>query len=143
MAKPLNVLIVEDVEDDALLLTRHLGEAGFDVRFERVENAKSMRAALKDKTWDVILCDYTLHGFNVANALKIAEKSGLDLPFIVVSGTIGEERAADLMKAGAHDLILKDNLARLVPAIERGLAEAEHRREIRRVGAEPRESEGR
>ena len=135
MAKPLNLLIVEDVEDDALLLTRHLRKGGYDVNYERVEDAESMRAALKGKTWDVILCDYKLPRFSVAKALKIQKKSGLDLPFIIVSGTVGEERAADLMRAGADDLILKDSLARLVPAIKRELTEAKQRRKYRRTKA--------
>ncbi len=129
MGKPLNVLIVEDTEDDALLLVRHLERGGFEPVFERVDDTQGMSAALAAKTWDVILCDNTLPRFSVSAALALLQEAGLDLPFIVVSGTIGEERAADVMKAGAHDLVLKDSLARLVPAIERELAEAEVRRE--------------
>ena len=143
MAKPLHILFVEDVEDDALLMAHHLGKAGFDLVHERVETAKAMRAALEEKTWDVILCDYKLPRFSVANALKVLGKSGLDLPFIVVSGTIGEEKAAYLMRAGADDLILKDNLARLVPAIEREMREAEVRRQKREAEEALRSSEGR
>ena len=80
MAKPLRVLIVEDTEDDALLIVHHLGKAGFDLVHERVETAKAMRAALQDKIWDVILCDYRLPGFSVANALKIASQAGAAMP---------------------------------------------------------------
>ena len=131
MAKPLRVLIVEDSEDDALLIVRHLGKGGFDVRYERLETGSDMDMALRDRPWDVIICDYKLPKFSLSNALKIAKDSGLDLPFIVVSGMMGEERAAELMRLGVHDLILKDNLSRLVPAIERELKEAEVRRERR------------
>ncbi len=141
MAETLHVLIVEDSEDDARLIVRHLAKAGFDPVHERVETAKAMGDALEDKTWDVILCDYNLPGFGVPLALRVLKDAHLDLPLIVVSGVIGEEKAADLMRAGAHDLILKDNLSRLVPAIERELREAVERREHRRAEEALRKNE--
>lgn len=143
MGKPLHALLVEDSEDDALLLVRELRRGGFDPVDERVDNARAMRAALDERTWDVILGDYNMPKFSAPAALKLVEEAGLDLPFIVVSGVIGEEHAAGLMKAGAHDLILKHNLARLVPAVERAMAEAEVRRERRRAEQAVRDSEER
>ena len=133
MATPMNVLLVEDTEDDARLLARHLRRSGLEARCERVETPEDMAAALADGPWDVILCDYKMPKINVPRALEIMRDSGLEIPFLVVSGTIGEEEAANLMKAGAHDLVLKGNLARLVPAIERELGEAETRRERKRA----------
>ena len=141
MGKPLHVLIVEDLEDDAVLLVRHLERGGFEPVSERVDDAQSMSAALAAKTWDVILCDYRMPEFSVAAALALVNGAGLDIPFIVVSGMIGEERAVDVMMAGAHDIVLKDNLARLVPAIKRELNEAETRRERERAEEALRRSE--
>ena len=136
MGTPLNVLVVEDSEDDALLLARQLKAGGFDVALERVETAETMRAALAARRLDVILCDFGLPRFDVSGALKLVEDAGLDLPFIVVSGAIGEDRLVELMKDGVHDVVLKDKLARLVPAIRRELAEAEDRRARRRAEEE-------
>ena len=131
MGKPLRVLIVEDSEDDALLLVRHLRNGGFEPAYERADTADAMSAALDAKPWDVIISDYGLPGFSLLGALELMKSRDLDLPFIIVSGVIGEEKAADLMRAGAHDLVLKGNLSRLVPAIERELAEAENRQELK------------
>lgn len=133
MEQALRVLIVEDSEDDALLLVRHLRQGGFSPVFERVETAESMEAALQQQPWDLIICDYMLPRFSDLAALAILKEHGLDLPFIVVSGKVGEEVAVDAMKAGAHDYILKDNLKRLVPAIKRELREAEVRKERRQA----------
>ena len=127
-ARSLNVLLIEDVEDDALLLVRHLEKSGLYVNYERVETADGLHAALEKRAWDVVLCDHGMTGFNSLSALGIIKERGLDPPFIVVSGTIGEEKAAEVMRAGVHDLILKGNLARLAPAIERELREAAARR---------------
>ncbi|MBW7997147.1 MAG: PAS domain S-box protein [Candidatus Glassbacteria bacterium] len=143
MAKPLKVLIVEDSEGDARLLVRHLRRGGFDPVHERVETAEAMRAAFADKAWDVVLCDYKLPKFSPPAALALLRELDVDLPFIVVSGAVGEERAADLMKAGAHDLVLKDSLARLIPAIKREMLEAKTRRKGRRAEDALRESEER
>ena len=143
MQKPLRVLIVEDSEDDARLLLRALEHQGYGPVSERVESAEAMAAALDKGTWEVVLCDYSMPGFSAAVALSLLQKAGLDLPFIVVSGTIGEEQAVEMMKAGVHDYILKDNLTRLVPAIERELEEAENRRQRKRAEEAVRKSEAR
>jgi PAS domain S-box-containing protein len=125
----LAVLIVEDRESDAQLVVRALSQAGYDVVPERVETAAEMRAALAKQAWDVVISDYSLPQFNGPAALTLLHEMGLDIPFIVVSGTIGEETAVAMMKAGAHDYLLKGNLARLAPAVERELAQTRIRRE--------------
>ena len=126
---PLRVLLVEDSEFDAMLLVRHLQTHRVPTAHCRVENQQDMEKALTDREWDVVLCDYQLPGFGVLPALAIMKRRGLDLPFIVVSGAIGEEIAVDLMRAGAHDFIGKGRLSRLIPAIEREQREAKARRE--------------
>jgi len=133
MSRPLRLLIVEDLEDDALLAVREFRRAGYDVIFERVDTPKAMTAALANQGWDLIISDYTMPHFSGTAALELIRQSGLDIPFIFVSGTIGEEKAVDGMKAGAHDYIIKGNLRRLVPAIERELREVEVRRERKRA----------
>lgn len=132
MGAPLRVLMVEDSEDDAALLVRELRRGGYDVEFERVDTAPAMRAAL-DRAWDLIVSDYTLPHFNGLAALDLWKTAGLDMPFLIVSGSIGEETAVAAMKAGANDYLMKDNLSRLVPAIQRGLAETRVRQERRRA----------
>jgi PAS domain S-box-containing protein len=127
--QPLRVLLVEDSEFDALMLVRHLQTHHYQTVHKRVENQQEMEKALTDQEWDVILCDYQLPGFGVMPALTLLKRKGLDLPFIVVSGAIGEELAVDLMRAGAHDFIGKGRLSRLIPAIERERREARARRE--------------
>lgn len=134
MKKPLRALLVEDFEDDALLVVRQLRDGGYDVKWERVETAEAMRAALDRQPWDIVICDYKMPHFNGLAALKLLQAGGLDLPFIIVSGTIGEELAVEAMKAGANDYLMKGGLARLVPAVERELREAVGRRERRLVG---------
>jgi putative nucleotidyltransferase with HDIG domain len=131
MGTRLRILLVEDSEDDARLVLREIQHAGYDVEFERVETADAMRAALARRVWDLIICDFSLPRFNAPNALELLKKIGHDLPFIIVSGTIGEESAVNALKAGAHDFIIKGNFARLIPAIQRELKEAEVRRERR------------
>ena len=143
MSVPLRILIIDDSEDDTLLAARLLQQGGYDLTFQRVDSALQMRTALKDHSWDVIIADYSMPGFNGLDALNIYIEFGLDFPFIIVSGTIGEEIAVAAMKAGAHDYVMKDNLARLVPAIERELREAENRRERRQAIEALRESEAR
>jgi len=128
MAVPLSVLIVEDYEDDAELMALQLREAGFDVYHQRVETAAQMRAALAARVWDVVLSDFRVPGFGAAPALALLRESGLDIPFITVSGMIGEESAVELMKAGAHDYVMKDHPARLAPAVKREIGEARERR---------------
>ncbi len=133
MGRPLRVLIVEDSEDDALLLIADLRAAGFDPVWKQVDSAAAMRAALAEQTWDVVLSDYSLPQFDALGALAVLQESERDCPFIVVSGTIGEDTAVAVMKAGASDYIMKDNLARLIPAVERGLREAEARVQRRQL----------
>jgi two-component system NtrC family sensor kinase len=128
MGVPLRVLIVEDLEDDALLLLRVLRRAGYDLTFERVDTIAALSTALDRQGWDVIIADYSLPEFNGLSTLELMKARGLDSPFIIVSGNIGEDIAVAAMKAGAHDYIMKNNLARLLPAIERELREAEGRR---------------
>jgi signal transduction histidine kinase len=128
MTQKLSVLIVEDSESDTALLVRQLEHAGgYEVYFERVETADSMRKALRLGKWDIILSDYKMPQFSAPLALEVLKESELDLPFIVISGSIGEELAVAAMKAGSHDYVMKDHLARLVPAIERELREAKMR----------------
>jgi two-component system phosphate regulon sensor histidine kinase PhoR len=128
MAKQIRLLVVEDSEDDALLMLRELVRGGFDPLHERVETAEALQAALAGQSWDVIVADYRMPGFSALAALEIVKESGFDLPFIIVSGKIGEDLAVAAMKAGADNYIMKSNLPRLVPAIERELRDAEERR---------------
>jgi PAS domain S-box-containing protein len=127
MADPIRVLIVEDAEPDARLMVRELRRADYEPTWERVETPEAMRAALERQPWDVILSDYKMPHFSGPAALALLQEMDLDLPFIIVSGTIGEETAVDAMHAGAHDYLLKNNLARLGPSIAREMREAEVR----------------
>ncbi len=129
----LRLLVVEDSADDAELIVRTLRRAGFDLTCERVETSAAMQAALAHEAWDLVISDFSLPRFNGLAALKLLREKELDLPFILVSGTIGEEVAVQAMKAGAQDYILKGNLARLAPAVERELGEYQVRRERRRA----------
>ncbi len=133
MITPLKVLIVEDSEDDVLLISHELRRGGYEVVYRRVETETEMITALQSETWDLVISDYIMPTFSGPDALKVLKWRGIDLPFILVSGKVGEETAVEAMKAGASDYILKDNLARLVPAVRRELQEAESRRERRRV----------
>ena len=133
MSQPLRVLIVEDVEDDALLTIRELERGGYEATFERVETPEAMTVALEKQAWDIIIADYRLPHFSAPEALELFHQSGLDLPFIIVSGTIGEEIAVAMMKDGAHDYLVKGNLKRLVPAVDRELREAEIRKQRKRA----------
>lgn len=127
-------MIVEDSEDDALLLLLELRKGGYAPDFERVETREAMLEALGRREWDVVISDYVMPRFSGLGALSTLKESGLDLPFIIVSGNIGEDIAVEAMKAGAHDYLLKGKLARLAPALERELREAEVRKA--RKGAE-------
>jgi len=140
MSRPVRLLIVEDSEDDALLLVRELRRADYDVTFECVDERQAMSRALASGTWDLILADYSMPHFNGIEAMELLQKSDLDIPFIFVSGAVGENTAVAAMKAGAHDYVMKGNLRRLVPAIERELREAEVRRERKRAEEELRRS---
>lgn len=136
MGRPLRVLLVEDSDPDARLLLHELRQGGYEVVWERVDTAESMAEALDRQEWDLVIADYVMPRFSGLDALTLVQERGLDIPFIIVSGKIGEEVAVAAMKAGAHDYILKDNLARLNPAIERELREAMVRRERRQAEAE-------
>jgi PAS domain S-box-containing protein len=128
MDKTLKLLNVEDSERDSKLLHRHLTKAGYELVSARVDDAASMGAALDRESWDIILCDYSLPNFSALKALDLLKERGLDIPLIIISGTIGETAAVEAMRAGAQDYLMKDNLAKLAPTIARELAEAEHRR---------------
>jgi len=141
MGTPLRVLVVEDSEDDAELLLLELRRGGFEPAAERVETEEAMCAALGRQPWDLIIADYALPHFSAPAALAVLRSTSLDVPFIVVSGKIGEETAVALMKAGAHDYIMKDHLPRFLPAVKRELRDAEVRSERRRAEAALRESE--
>jgi DNA-binding NtrC family response regulator len=132
----LRMLLVEDDAADAELLLQHFRHGGYEVSCSRVDTAEGMQSALVQGPWDVVIADYSLPGFGALPALSILQSSGQDLPFIIVSGVVGEETAVAAMKAGAHDFVLKSRLERLVPALERELKDAEARREHRRVDAE-------
>jgi len=127
MGTPLRALVVEDSEDDMLLLVSELRRGGYDVSHQRVELGETMQAALTGQVWDVVLADCRMPHFSAPEALQVLKESGLDLPFIIVSGTIGEETAVACMKAGAHDYLLKGNLTRLCAAVEREVREAKIR----------------
>ncbi len=132
-SQSLRVLIVEDSEDDALLIIRELKKGGYDPVSERVETAAAMKKALQEKQWDIILCDYKLPKFNAPSAIALLKESNIDIPLIIVSGTIGEETAVECMRLGAQDYIMKNNLSRLCPAIARELKEAETRDKQKRA----------
>jgi len=141
MKKRLQVLIIEDSEDDTLFLLRELKRGGFDPEYERVETIARLTAALDRQSWDLIISDHSLNGFTSLHALDLVGQKKLDIPFIIVSGIIGEEVAVKAMKAGAHDYVMKNQLARLVPSIERELREAQSRRAQRKAEESLRRSE--
>jgi PAS domain S-box-containing protein len=128
MATPLRVLLIEDSEDDAELAVRELRHTGYDVAYRRVETPEALRDALESATWDLVISDYSMPHLDGLAAFDLVQHFGVEIPFIFLSGTIGEERAAEAMKRGVHDYVLKGNMARLVPAIKRELREAELRR---------------
>lgn len=128
MGNPLKILIVEDSEDDLFLLLHELRKGGYSPEYLSLCTAEAMKAALAEREWDIITSDYNMPGFSALAALDILKDSHLDLPFIVVSGKIGEDQAVAAMKAGAHDYVMKQNLSRLAPAIEREIRESGERR---------------
>ncbi|MDX2168366.1 MAG: PAS domain S-box protein [Deltaproteobacteria bacterium] len=141
MPIPLRVLLIEDSDDDAELLLHELRRGGYVPEWQRVDTADALRAALTAQAWDLITCDYVMPQFSAPAALSLIRASGLDLPVIIVSGQVGEEVAVTAMKAGAHDYISKHRMTRLVPAIERELADAATRRARREAEATLRASE--
>lgn len=130
---PLRVLIVEDSADDTMLLVRELRRGGYDVTFERVDTAAAMNEALDRNVWDLVVCDYSMPHFSGSDALRLLRAKGTDLPFIFLSGTIGEDTAVAALKQGAQDYLMKNNLKRLVPAIQRELEDASQRRERKQL----------
>lgn len=140
-AQPLAALIVEDSNIEAKFTTNLLRKNGYDVTSERVETEAEMERALDERDWDLIISDFQMPEFDGMRALKIFQKRKIDIPFILVSGKIGEEAAVDLMKMGAHDYIMKGNTARLIPAIKSQLQDAANRREKTLLEKRVRESE--
>jgi len=141
MKPRLRVLLIEDSEGDAALIVRHLEKFDYQVESNCVQTAEGLRKELASTEYDAIIADYHLPQFDAPAALAIAREDGRDIPFLVVSGTIGEERAVAMMKAGAHDYLMKSNLTRLAPAIEREVRDALARRELRRAETERRRME--
>ncbi len=127
--------MVEDSADDTLLIAAELQRGGLDPVFERVETEAALRTALEAHSWDLIICDYAMPRFGGPEALAIYREKAPDVPFISVSGTVGEETVAEMMKAGAHDYVMKSKLGRLVPAVKRELRAAQERRERRQAEA--------
>ena len=141
--KSLRVLIIEDSENNALLLIRNLKKGGYNPVYERMETADAMKKALKEKQWDIILCDYSLSKFNAPSAIAILKETNIDIPLIVITGAIGEETAAECMRLGAQDFIMKGNMSRLCPAIARELEDAEIRNKEKQVEEKLRHEEQR
>src|SRR5579885_3360177 len=133
LMRELRLLLVEDSADDAELIARILRRSGFSLTCHRVETAQAMEEALARHGWDLVIADYSLPSFDGLAALRLLRERAPDLPFILVSASVGEDTAVEAMKAGANDYVLKHNLARLRPAIERELAEARIRRAHREV----------
>jgi signal transduction histidine kinase len=132
-AQPLRLLLIEDSEDDATLLLRELKRGGYAPSHLRVETREALERALESGPWDIIITDYSLPHFDGLTAFSVVRQRGLDVPFLIVSGTIGEDVAVAAMKAGVHDFVLKDKLGRLSPAVSRELHEAELRSERRKL----------
>ncbi|MEI7590836.1 MAG: EAL domain-containing protein, partial [Deltaproteobacteria bacterium] len=133
MTTPLRVLIIEDSENDAELLLLTLRRGGYAPEYERVETPEGLEDALARQSWDIIISDYSMPRLNGVHALKLVQEKGVDIPFILVSGAIGQDVAVAAMRAGARDYLMKDDLARLLPAIERELCEAVMRQEGRQA----------
>jgi signal transduction histidine kinase/FixJ family two-component response regulator len=133
LSTQIRVLIVEDSEDDTILIVRELKRNGYDVIFEQVDNYNDMKTTLENREWDIVFCDYSMPKFDGISAMKLLQEERSELPFILVSGTIGEEVAVEAMKAGADDYIMKDNLSRLSTAVNRELKEYKERQELKRM----------
>lgn len=141
MATPLRALIIEDSQNDCDLLLGVLGRGGYDVTHQRVYTASALASTLEKGEWDIVISDYSMPGFNGTDALAMVREKGLDVPFVFLSGTIGEEIAVNAMRAGAQDYVIKGKAARLLPAIQRELREAELRRERKQMEQRVRQLE--
>ncbi|RPI44715.1 MAG: response regulator, partial [Betaproteobacteria bacterium] len=141
--RTIRVLIVEDLEDDVLLLVWELRRGGYLVDYQAVDTRAGMETALRSGPWDIVISDYSMPDFSGLEALATLRAQALDVPFIIVSGNIGEDVAVEAMKAGAHDYVMKKNLSRLIPALNRELREADVRRARLRAEYELRENEAR
>src|SRR5215831_3156628 len=139
--QPLSVLIIEDSEEDADLMLLELRRGGFKPVSRRVDTPQQLRDALDDHEWDMILSDYSMPVFSMPHALAMVREKSTDIPFLIVSATIGEEAAVEAMRAGAQDYILKDKLGRLVPAVKRELKEVQTRRERRQLEEQLRQAQ--
>src|ERR1700730_13297390 len=133
MGTPLRVLMIEDSEDDAALLLRELQRGSYDVVSERVDLPDTLNSALDTKTWDLVVSDFSMPHFSGTDALHLLRARGTEVPFIFVSGTMGEETAVAALQNGAQDYLMKTNLKRLVPAVQRALQEAEDRRQRKQM----------
>jgi CheY-like chemotaxis protein len=131
--KFLKTLIVEDSEDDVLILLRHLARGGYEIEYQCVQTAREMQEALHSNDWQIVLSDYSMPQFDGLMALSVLKKTGIDIPFIIISGTLGEDTAVQTMLAGVDDYFVKGNLNRLIPAIEREIKECENRHARRRA----------
>lgn len=125
MSKSIHILNIEDSVDDSELMLIEFEKAGYSPIWERVETPENMQKALEKNDWDIIISDYTMPHFSGPEALKLLQEYGRDIPFIIISGAVGEDIAVISMKAGANDYLMKSNLTRLVPAVEREIREAE------------------
>jgi len=132
MGAALRVLFIEDSEDDTALQVRMLRQAGYDIDFERVDSPSALTGVLGQK-WDLIISDYSMPHFTGSDALRLVRDRDLEVPFIFVSGTIGEDTAVAALKVGAQDYLMKTNLSRLIPAVRREIHEAEERKQRRRL----------
>ena len=141
MGELIRLLLVEDSEQDEILLAHDLRKVGFELKMERVQTAQQMQAALAAQEWDAVISDYNLPAFSAPKALEILRQSGYDLPFIIVSGTIGEATAVEIMRSGAHDYLMKGNLKRLAEVLRREIREARGRADSRRAVVALKESE--
>ena len=133
MKTQLRILFVEDRPEDALLITRELERAEYKISYERVDTEPVLRQALAREHWDAVLCDYTMPQFSGGAALRVVNEIAADMPFIYVSGTIGEDVAVEALKSGAQDYVMKSNLKRLPAALKRGIQEAAARRQQRLI----------
>jgi PAS domain S-box-containing protein len=140
--KSLRVLIIDDSENDALLIISALKKGGYNPLYERVETAASMKKSLREKQWDVILCDYKMPKFNAPSAIALLKKKNIDTPVIIISGVTGEEKAVECMRLGARDYIIKDNLYRLCPAIAGELTKAKNRKKQKKKEEDERKKIG-